>query len=330
MFTAGCIPAVAKDLWPDVLASPMNSGQIPFGRRLFARLIAPPCARRVISCIPSQGIAWILGPAVPRTTSPALEQGIKRRGVRYIFHILDDWFSVPHLRPATVERARLADLIVVPTPRLLDTVFREIPGVRAVRLEEPVDVDRLRPIQVPPSTKPVFVWTGNMLNLCFLDSIVDTLAQLSQSHDFILRIISKDPPSRKLPFAHEWFPYSYHDEARLLSGAVAGLAPLEDSSYNQSKGAFKIKTYMAAGLPVVASDVGYQTTLVSHGSTGFLCEKESDWLHWLKTLLSDPHQAHQMGQSSREMSLKRFSHDAVQDSWVAAVRSLSDETPRSD
>lgn len=330
MFTDGGIAAVSKDLWPDALTSAMNSGRIPFGRRLFTSCFAPPLARRILRRIPTGGIAWILGPVVPRTPNPVLERRLKREGVRYIFHILDDWFSVPHLRTSTIERARLADLIVVPTPRLLDTVYREIPEARAVRLEEPVDVDRLRPIQVTPPTKPVLVWTGNMLNLRFLNSIVDMLALLAQSYGFVLRIISKDRPRQCPPFDYEWFPYSYHDEARLLAGAVAGLAPLEDSAYNRSKGTFKIKTYMAAGLPVVASDVGYQTSLVSHNSTGFLCKNESDWLHWLKILLSNPHQKQQMGQVSRQVALKRFSHDAVRDSWVETVRCLYDQTSRSD
>jgi len=331
MFTAGGIPAVAKDLWPDALSSIMNSGRVPFGRRVFARLVAPPFARHVLNKIPPQGIAWILGPAVPMGNPPRLELALKKRGGLYIFHVIDDWFSLPHYREMALQRCRLADLIIVPTEILLRQVRNEIPNAKVVKLEEPIDVDRVSPTPIGQHLfPPRLVWVGNPHNLRLIGTVSDALHTLSKSHDFILRIISARPPETPFPFRTEWLKYSYQHESALLAGTTAGLSPLDDTPYNRAKGIYKVKTYMAAGIPIVGSNIGYQKELVEHGKSGFLCESDIDWVANLSALLSNPSLARRMGSEARSVAVSRFSHVAVRDSWVSAVRSLYDETPRSD
>lgn len=321
MFTDGGIPAVSKDLWPDALTSAMNSGRIPFGRRLFARFFAPPLARRVLRRIPPGGIAWILGPAVPMRNSPSLELSIKKRGAHYIFHVMDDWFSLPHYREMALRRSRLADLIVTPTDTLVSKVLAEVPSAKVFKLEEPIDVDRISPLASDQAPSPQrLVWVGNPQNLRFIGTVAEALNKLSKSHDFVLRVISARPPEIELPFRTEWKKYSYQGESALLGGATAGLSPLEDTPYNRSKGIYKVKTYMAAGIPVVGSNIGYQKELVDHGKSGFLCNSDNDWVDSLSALLSNRSLANRMGREARRVAVSRFSHDAVRDSWVEAVQ----------
>jgi glycosyltransferase involved in cell wall biosynthesis len=321
MFTAGGMPAVAKDLWPDALTSIMNSGRIPFGRRIFARFVAPHYARRVLTCIPPQGIAWILGPTVPMRSAPNQELSLKTRGSRYIFHVMDDWFSLTHYREMSLRRSRLADLVVVPTEALMRKVRLEVPSANVLRLEEPIDIDRVYPAsisQVP--SPPRLIWVGNPQNLRFIGTVAEALHTLSKSHDFILRVISARPPEMEFPFRTEWLEYSYRSESALLAGAIAGLSPLEDTPYNHAKGIYKVKTYMAAGIPVVGSNIGYQRELIDHGKSGFLCDSNSDWVEHLSALLTKPSLAGKMGSEARSAAVSRFSHAAVAPQWIAAIR----------
>jgi len=329
--TDGGLYCETHDLWPDAIAALLNSGKIPFGRRLFAFFIAPHTASKILRRPRRGDTAWILGPAVPKQNSPVFELALKKRGVYYIFHVIDDWFSLPAYREMALRRCRLADLIVVPTDTLLRQVRREVPNATVVRLEEPIDVDRVSPDPMSRDLSPSrLVWVGNPHNLRFIGTVADALHTLSKSHDLILRIISARPPETEYPFRTEWLEYSYHSESSMLAGATAGLSPLEDTPYNRAKGIYKVKTYMAAGIPVVGSNIGYQKELVVHGKSGFLCNSDNDWVENLSLLLNNPSLAKKMGSEARSVAVSRFSHDAVRDSWIQAVRNLYDQTSRSD
>lgn len=323
MFRKGGVSARVDDLWPNWIAAPLNSGRIPFGRRLFAWIAAPLAAHRTLADIKKGDLVWVLGPVVPRVPEPHFERRLIARGAKYIFHIMDDWFEVPFLREGTLRRAKIADLIVVPTPALLERVLQELPEAKVVRLEEPVDTGRVYPTK--PNlidSDPVIVWTGNPTNLFLLDLVREALHSLAETRKFRLRIISQKRPTQGFSFPWEWCRYDYRNESDLLAGAIAGLAPLDDTPFNRSKGIYKVKTYMAAGLPVVGSAVGYQTALVKNGETGFLCHTLSEWVEALGTFIDTPATAKKMGTAARAMALQRFSHDAVSDSWIEAIRFL--------
>jgi glycosyltransferase involved in cell wall biosynthesis len=323
MFTAGGIPAVAKDLWPDALSSIMNSGRVPFGRRVFARLVAPSYARHVLDNIPPQGIAWILGPAVPRTADPKHEQRLKQRGVRYVFHVMDDWLEVEYLRKATIERVSLADLIVVPTPALASKISAHFPSKKVVNLEEPIDIDRVSPKPPSPDTHhqpPVIVWTGNQGNLDLLRQIAQVLEIIAKKHPFKLRIISTIPPAFSFSFNWEWLRYDYQTESDLLAGALIGLAPLNDTPYNNAKGVYKVKTYLAAGIVPVGAPVGYINHLIQHGENGFICGSSEQWIQNLSFLLTNHSARNLMALNARQSALAKYSHAAIATQWVAAVK----------
>jgi glycosyltransferase involved in cell wall biosynthesis len=323
MFCLENIPCETQDLWPNSISSKLNSGRLPFGRRIFAFLIAPVAASAKLRRVKNGDIAWILGPAVPMRDSPSLELSIKNRGARYIFHVMDDWFSLPYYREMALQRSRLADLIVAPTEALVCKIQAEVPSAKVIRLEEPIDVDRVFPSLSNQAPCPQrLVWVGNPQNLRFIGTVAETLHSISKSYDFILRIISARPPEMEFPFSTEWLEYSYQSESALLAGATAGLSPLEDTPYNRAKGIYKVKTYMAAGIPVVGSNIGYQKELIAHGTTGFLCDSDSDWIKHLSALLENPSLAKKMGDQARSVAVSRFSHDAVKDSWVSAVGNL--------
>lgn len=321
MLKRGGIPCETHDLWPDPIASKLNSGRLPYGRRIFAFLIAPLAASAKLRKLNNGDIAWILGPAVPMKDSPSIELSIKKRGVHYIFHVMDDWFSLAYYREMALQRSRLADLIVAPTEALVSRVRAEVPNAKVVKLEEPIDVDRVFPSPSNQAAAPQrLVWVGNPQNLRFIGTVAEALHTLSKSHDFILRVISARPPEMEFPFRTEWLEYSYRSESALLAGATAGLSPLEDTPYNHAKGIYKVKTYMAAGIPVVGSNIGYQRELIDHGKSGFLCDSNSDWVEHLSALLTKPSLVGKMGSEARSAAVSRFSHAAVAPQWIAAIR----------
>lgn len=80
---------------------------------------------------------------------------------------------------------------------------------------------------------------------------------------------------------------------------------------------------MACGVPVVATDVGGNRELVTHGRTGLLVSRSAEEVaDALAQLLSDPGLAQAMGEAARREVATRFSLDAMVQRYRAIYRDL--------
>ena len=265
---------------------------------------------------------WICGSASPLNENCWFERAILAQKKPYIFHLLDDWFSIPKMRKGAEARVAIASLIVVPTEPLKERVLDLFPGAPVLFLEEPIDVARVRPLEkFPPSDLPFFVWSGHVASLADLKEYATILEKVYAKHPFKLRIISgQNRPDLKASFPWEWFPYNPQREAELLSGATAGLAPLEDNAYARCKGGYKVKTYLSAGVPPVASPVGHHQRMIRSGVNGILATTEEEWISALSQLLADPAAAQEMGRVARADAVAQYCHDALMPVWAESLR----------
>ena len=76
--------------------------------------------------------------------------------------------------------------------------------------------------------------------------------------------------------------------------------PLVDSRWERGKCGYKLIQFMACGLPVVASPVGVNGQIVSHGVNGFLAQDLHEWEEALRRLLSDKNLRRRMGAKGRK------------------------------
>lgn len=83
---------------------------------------------------------------------------------------------------------------------------------------------------------------------------------------------------------------------------------------------------MAAGLPVVATDVGGTAEVVEHGMTGLLIPPRdaAALTHAIGTLLKHPEQRRLMGQAGRRRIQQQFSLDTTVAKTVAIYDALLD------
>jgi glycosyltransferase involved in cell wall biosynthesis len=315
--TAAGIQCEGYDLWPEWIAKWLWHSRIPGRRRLFNAFAARYGLWRLSDVVRKNDWIWISGASRPHDARCAFERRLLRAGKTYIFHLLDDWFSVDGLRELALARLPLANLVVVPTSSLGTRVLEFAPATKVLRLEEPIDVDRFAPIHFEASREPMLVWCGNPNNLKEVPNCAHALERVYREVPFRLRIITGQArPALTLPVPWEWHAYDDNREAELMAGASAGLAPLLDTPYARCKGSYKVKTYLAAGLPPVASPVGHQANIVEHGCDGFLAETETDWVEALMTLLRDPERAATMGQAARQKAERQFSHAVLMPQWA--------------
>lgn len=174
-------------------------------------------------------------------------------------------------------------------------------GARRVELV-PTVVDmqayQYRPI---PSLdgKPRIGWIGTPVTWAqYGQPMLPFLEDLLARHDAVFRAVGAGKPSK--PVVNFEFPdWSETSEVELIQGMDIGIMPLEDSPFARGKCGYKLIQYMACGLPVVASPVGVNSKLVTHGENGFLASTEAEWREAIERLLSDPVLRRRMGAAGR-------------------------------
>lgn len=101
--------------------------------------------------------------------------------------------------------------------------------------------------------------------------------------------------------------WSEEREAADIRDMDIGIMPLPDTPWMRGKCGYKLIQYMACGLPVVASPVGVNSEIVTHGETGFLASTPAEWQSALHTLVNHPDLRHRLGQAGRKRVERNYS-----------------------
>jgi glycosyltransferase involved in cell wall biosynthesis len=102
-------------------------------------------------------------------------------------------------------------------------------------------------------------------------------------------------------------PWTEASEIPLVQAMDIGVMPLPDEPWARGKSGYKLIQYMACGLPVIASPVGVNATIVADGITGFLATNLSDWRAALDQLIDNPSLRTSMGQAGRARAAESYS-----------------------
>ena len=312
-----------SELWPEFWAKKIWFSALPGRRRLFEYGPAYFSLLGHHRKIKEANAVWINGPSSLLNTNCWFERSILKAGKPYIFHLQDDWFSVPGLEQQASARVQLATLVVVPSDVLKERILGLFPAAKVLVLEDPIDIDRVRPLSLSKNDGvPFFVWSGHPASLNDLQKFSGIFDAIFKKFPFKIRVICGETrPEMNVSFPWEWFPYDRHKEADLLSGAVAGLAPLADSPYNRCKATYKPKTYFAAGIPVVASPVGFHSKIIIPGYNGILPNNDAEWEVALSSLLNDKGLVSALGEGGRHAAVTKYSHEVLMPIWAEQFRS---------
>jgi glycosyltransferase involved in cell wall biosynthesis len=143
------------------------------------------------------------------------------------------------------------------------------------------------------------VWIGSPSTVKYLELLKVPLQALAAEIPFRLRIVGGG--YFNLPGVEvESVEWTEGSEAESIRACDVGVMPLLDSPWERGKCGYKLIQYMASGLPVVASDVGANAEIVSHGQNGFLATTSSEWVAGLSRLLKDASLRAQMGLRGRQ------------------------------
>lgn len=102
-----------------------------------------------------------------------------------------------------------------------------------------------------------------------------------------------------------------------------GIMPLPDQPWARGKCGYKLIQYMACGLPVVASPVGVNATIVEDQVNGFLATSGDEWNTALRKLLGDRALRLRLGAAGRERIVADFSLGAWAPRLIELFRSVA-------
>jgi len=147
------------------------------------------------------------------------------------------------------------------------------------------------------SGPPVLVWIGSPSTVRYLQLLKQPLQKLARRIPFVLRVIGGEVCISGVEM--ECLPWAEDTEVSHIATADVGVMPLLDSPWERGKCGYKLIQYMACGLPVVASSVGVNASIVQEGMNGFLAQDSHSWITALERLLIDAKLRQQMGEQGR-------------------------------
>ena len=192
----------------------------------------------------------------------------------------------------------------------LQDYFSSQLGVDSILIPSTIDTKRLFPAEETPidETRPfVFGWIGTPVTYeTYVEPLLSMFELVAARLEAEFWVIGVPKPSENFQRV-KFFPWSAEKEALMLRGIDVGIMPLKDDAWSRGKCGYKLLQYMAVGKAVVASPVGANKEIVSHGVTGYLVQDESDWVRYLSLLAGDRNLSAAMGKRGSEKVASSYS-----------------------
>ena len=216
--------------------------------------------------------------------------------------------------------ARSCDAVWAGNAYLAEAARRHCPHVAV--LPTSVDPAAYDPAADKPTDHLDMVWIGSNSTRKYLEAVLPALAAAARRvPELRLKIVADfDLPHAPLPV---WVvPWSSAGEAEALARAHIGIAPMPDDPWTRGKCGLKVLQYMAAGLPVVASDAGVHREIVVDGQTGRLAAAEARWEAALTALATDPAARRAWGEAGRRRVQEHYSTARTFEIMMQTLRTI--------
>jgi phosphatidyl-myo-inositol alpha-mannosyltransferase len=265
-----------------------------------------------------------LSNAINVATFHAAKEGGRNRWYLYGHHALKRWFR------------RLDGKIAVSAPAMR-LVSRYFPGYYNI-IPNGVDVEHFErerePISQFDDGRPNILFVGRLEKRKGVKYLLRAFAEVKKEMPEA-RLLIVGPPTRAARGYHRWVAaagvadvefigyVSYDDLARYHHTADIVVAP---ATGNESQGIVLLEA-MAAGRPLVASNIAGYASVVTHGVEGLLVVPENAHAlaDALLELLADPEKRRQMGENGR-LRAEQFRWDRVSQRVLSYYEQLQYES----
>jgi glycosyltransferase involved in cell wall biosynthesis len=182
-----------------------------------------------------------------------------------------------------------------------------------------IDFNRYMHAKKQSNQKLVIGWIGTPRTAKYLFELREVITVIKSKFDvnFVgVGVKQEDVAGLEI----EARPWSEESEVQSILEFDIGIMPLKDNAFAQGKCGYKLIQYMACGIPVIASPVGVNTSIVEDGTNGFLAETTDGWICSLKSLLSKPDLRLQMGNLGRKKVIAEYTLETTRTQLVSLLR----------
>lgn len=150
-----------------------------------------------------------------------------------------------------------------------------------------------------------FGWIGQQSTAYNLMSLESLFSEFSSQKKIVFSAIGIDAKSLGLSMSSvDW---SEETEVQNLLNYDVGMMPLMDGPFESGKCGYKLIQYMACGIPVIASPVGINSSIITNGINGFLATSTEEWREAFNILLKNPKKREEMGLAGRRLVEEQYS-----------------------
>jgi glycosyltransferase involved in cell wall biosynthesis len=308
---------------PEAFSRPVAKAllALPGVRRIAWKGVLPKIrARQVERLVPEADIVIVHKSVTAIEDEPVLERRLRRLHDRIIFNFDDATHEcgIPYLE----ERLSLADATWVGNPLLAGFARQHCRRVELIA--SAVDCDHYRAKHDYTLRSPLrLCWSGTPSSYGYLDLLREPLRRLGRVMPYQITIMSRTRFSfDDGEISARWVPFSHAGEVKLFQSSDIGLMPLPDGPYERAKENYKTKTYLASGLPVVASPVGMNNVFIEPELRGALARTDDEWLASILAFARDPDFREQCGREGRRYAERSFAIQVVGGRLLELFRSM--------
>ena len=159
------------------------------------------------------------------------------------------------------------------------------------------------------SEEIVIGWIGSRTTAPYLDAVRGALAVAARAlTPARLRLVVVGGEPEAFPgVALETHRWSEAAELAALQRMDIGIMPLPDNQWTRGKCGYKAIQYMAAGVPVIADDVGITKALLGGESAGIVPHGSRGWADAVVELASSLHARQALGSAGRRRAESEYS-----------------------
>jgi glycosyltransferase involved in cell wall biosynthesis len=186
-----------------------------------------------------------------------------------------------------------------------------------------VDIDDYRPASGLADRPLTIGWIGSPSTWGFVRPLLPLLAEMCRTRGVLFSAVGAGSAAEVDRFDGLTFtPWSEAGEIAAVQAMDIGIMPLPDEPWARGKSGYKLVQYMACGLPVVASPVGVNSSIIDEGATGFLARDPAEWRTALGRLIDDEDLRRSMGAKGRARAVEAYSLQAHAPRLVEIMRKV--------
>lgn len=167
-------------------------------------------------------------------------------------------------------------------------------------------------------------WIGSPSTQKYVLALLPVFLRLKEHYDIeVVLVGANDAAIEQLKgISTKVEPWSEDTEAKLVSEFDIGIMPLKDGPWEKGKCGYKLIQYMACSVPIIASPVGVNTSIVQNNNCGYLADNNESWFIAFESLIKSKERRIALGSNGRQAVINKFSLQAQQSKLLNCLSSI--------